>query len=155
MNEQSTILKAFQQISASAGNICWFNPSILHLKSPAASQQPVPEFCFLGLSLSYNRYKLWPPATKNEHWNLNLLSALRWYPPTSPSSSALSIRARGCWDSVNILRVERCFHCWLIAVWSQPLLLPANFSLPGFSQSAAAWLWGLLPVIVQYLLLIG
>lgn len=32
--------------------------------------------------------------------------------------------------------------CWLIAVWSLLLLLPANFPLPGFLQAEAARVWG-------------
>lgn len=36
-----------------------------------------------------------PPATETSNKKHNLLSTLRSYPPTSPGSSALSIRARG------------------------------------------------------------
>lgn len=32
--------------------------------------------------------------------------------------------------------------CWLIAVWSLLLPLPANFPLPGFLQAEAAGVWG-------------
>lgn len=77
------------------------------------------------------------------------------YPPTFPSvhqPSPLELKVLSF--RLYSPHWETCL-CWLIAVWSLLLLLPANFSLPGFLQPTAAWVWGFLAVIVRYLLLIG
>ncbi len=92
---------------------------------------------------------------KQQKTFFSLSSVPHLYPPTFPTvhqPSPLELKVLGfCLYSPHW---EMCL-CWLIAVWSLLMLLPANFSLSGFLQPAAAWVWGFLAVIVRYLLLIG